>query len=368
MSELTPFDYDQLPANTASDVRAATERIKLRIKRSAEDIVAIGQDLIAVKERLEHGQFSEWLKAEFEMDQRTAQNFMRVATMFGKNEIISFFKPTVLYALAAPSTPEAVREEAVSRAEQGESLSVKEVQDLKRRIKEAEQKVRQNQAEIKAVNQEKQRIAQHNALLTADLQALEQQATDLRQELDNQEPERIEIATLPEGYASEVEAIEAERQQWLAEQQELEQQRDALQQELQDLATNKEKQGKQFSRLKRSREQELQRINSKIAGKAELVEAVSDARNQALDYERRIKALFEKNLADGFETWLETGTAPDDVTRRIERVTHWAIDRLSNYLAVNAGKAEKWEGVDVEVVATEAESQGNGTVLPFHAS
>ena len=124
--------------------------------------------------------------------------------------------------------------------------------------------------------------------------------------------------------------------------------------------------------MKRAREQELQRINSKIAGKAELVEAVNDARNQALDYERRIKALFEQNLADGFETWLETGTAPDDVTRRIARVTSWAIDRLNGYLSANASKTEKWTGVDVEVVASESEHQSNaashGTVLPFHAS
>ncbi len=369
MSQLEMFKYDDLSPDVASDVRAATERIKLRIKRSAEDIVAIGQDLITAKGLLSHGQFSEWLETEFEMDQRTAQNFMRVATMFGKNENFSFFKPSVLYALAAPSTPESVRGQAVAKVEQGESLSVKEVQELKRKAKEAEKMAQRNQAELDTANSEKQQIADRNAALLSDIQSLKQKAAELQQELDNQQPELIEVETLPEEYASELEAIEAERQQWLEEQQELEQQRAALEQELQTLQASKQKEGKQFNRLKRSREQELQRINAKIAGKAELVEAVNDARNQALDYERRIKALFEQNLADGFEVWLEaTGTAPEDVTRRIERVTRWAIDRLSGYLTVNAGKAEKWEGVDVEVVASESESQGNGTVLPFHAS
>ena len=253
MDQLTLFDYDQLSADTASEVRAATERIKLRIKRAAEDIVAIGQDLTAVKEKLEHGQFLGWIEAEFEMSQRTAYNFMQVAEKFGKFAIIANFSPTVLYALAAPSTPESVREEAISRVEQGESLSVKEVQELKRKAKEAEQMAQRNQAELDAANSEldaanteKQQIADRNAVLLADLQALEKQAANLQHELDNQEPERIEIETLPEGYTSEVEAIEAERQQWIEEQQELEQQRAALEKELQTLLASKQKEGNAY--------------------------------------------------------------------------------------------------------------------------
>ena len=44
------------------------------------------------------------------MSEDTAQNFLRVYERFGQkpNNSVFSFKPTILYALAAPSTPESV--------------------------------------------------------------------------------------------------------------------------------------------------------------------------------------------------------------------------------------------------------------------
>lgn len=85
--------------------------------RTADDIVEIGRDLIAVKEAIGHGNFLPWIEAEFGMTDRTARNFMSVAETFGsKSEIVSDFTPTILYALAAPSTPDDVVQAAVERA------------------------------------------------------------------------------------------------------------------------------------------------------------------------------------------------------------------------------------------------------------
>jgi hypothetical protein len=50
---------------------------------------------------------------------------MNVAEKFGDKSALSVdFKPTILYALAAPSTPEAVRAEVIERAESGERISL----------------------------------------------------------------------------------------------------------------------------------------------------------------------------------------------------------------------------------------------------
>lgn len=74
--------------------------------RSAQDIIEIGRDLIAAKKSLGHGRFLAWIDAEFKMTDRSALSFVRVAQLYGdKSEIISDLPPTVLYALAAPSTP-----------------------------------------------------------------------------------------------------------------------------------------------------------------------------------------------------------------------------------------------------------------------
>ena len=48
-----------------------------------EAIVAIGQELIEIKEKLGHGHFGGWLKSEFGMSPDTAERYMRVVRVFG---------------------------------------------------------------------------------------------------------------------------------------------------------------------------------------------------------------------------------------------------------------------------------------------
>jgi hypothetical protein len=122
------FDYSPLEAEAAEKVRAAAEKIRQTVKRTIEDIIEVGSELLAVKEALPHGKFGPWLRAEFGWTERTAQNFMSVAEVFGrKNEIISdlSISPTAAYLLAAPSAPEEAREAAVRLAEEGQPVTAK---------------------------------------------------------------------------------------------------------------------------------------------------------------------------------------------------------------------------------------------------
>ncbi len=102
---------------------AAPEPVRDEALQKIED-----GDLIAVKKRLGHGQFLDWLNAEFEMTERTARRFMDTARSFGdKSDIMSNFNPTILYALASPSMPDEVRDEVIEKAEQGESVTLKDL-------------------------------------------------------------------------------------------------------------------------------------------------------------------------------------------------------------------------------------------------
>lgn len=149
---MNEFQYLDLPVDHALVVRSATERIHLRMKRASEDIVEIGRDLIEVKKVLPHGQFGHWLQAEFEMTDRTAQNFIRVAEKFGnKNEIIAFFNPTILYELSAPSTPDPVVVQAIKKIETGEKVTVADVQKWKAAHKKAQDKVSELEKEVEGL-------------------------------------------------------------------------------------------------------------------------------------------------------------------------------------------------------------------------
>jgi hypothetical protein len=92
------FDYDQLDGATWKFVKDATDQIRQLARRSSEAMVKWGDLLLAVKERLNHGQFQDWLLAEFDWTPRHAENFMAVARRFGESEyeIISALQPTAL--------------------------------------------------------------------------------------------------------------------------------------------------------------------------------------------------------------------------------------------------------------------------------
>lgn len=138
MGEVSLFDYAGLTVADQVAVQSAAVRIRDRMKRTVEDIIAIGQDLITVKEKLPHGAFLPWIDAEFGMADRTARRFMQVAeTYASKMDKMSDLPPSVLFELAAPSTPEPVRQAVEAKAEAGESVSVAEVQRLKREAAEA---------------------------------------------------------------------------------------------------------------------------------------------------------------------------------------------------------------------------------------
>lgn len=154
MSDLALFDYAGIPTEAVTEVRAAAERIRVRMKRTAEDIIAIGIDLVTVKERLPHGAFLPWIEAEFGMGEDTARNFMRVAGRYGKSGNIPDLTPSVLYELAAPSTPEPVRQQIEAKAKAGENISVEEVKRLKREAAEAE--ARASNAEANAARYKQQ--------------------------------------------------------------------------------------------------------------------------------------------------------------------------------------------------------------------
>ena len=100
------------------------------------------RELTAVKAELPHGQFLPWIAAEFEMSEDTAQNFLRVYERFGEkpNNSVFTFKPTVLYALSAPSTPDSVVQQAIEKAETGEKVTVVDVKDWKAALDAATQR------------------------------------------------------------------------------------------------------------------------------------------------------------------------------------------------------------------------------------
>ena len=124
------WDYDQLGAD-ADAVRQHAVEIKLSERRASDAIVDAGRHLIAVRDRLQHGQWQDWLSVEFKMSDRTARRMMAVAEQFdGKTDTVSVLGPSVLYLLAGDSVPEPAREAVIDLAKTGQTVTKAQAQTI----------------------------------------------------------------------------------------------------------------------------------------------------------------------------------------------------------------------------------------------
>lgn len=130
------YDYELVPEEYRDEVRRSAMSIKFRLKRAAEDILIIGQELKNTKSRLLYGQYTQWLDIEFGLSIRMAQRFVNVLERLGsRNDIMSFLPPTALYMLSAKSTPDEAIEEVEKRIQNGHRIGVSQVQAVIREVK-----------------------------------------------------------------------------------------------------------------------------------------------------------------------------------------------------------------------------------------
>jgi len=119
------LDYNNLPdRETRAFIRKCEATFKLEERRGAESIWTMGKVLCAAKDCLKHGEFLDWIEGNLGTSERMSRHFMRVFQTF-KSENFSDLRiePSALYALAAPSTPDEARGDAIALAETGATVT-----------------------------------------------------------------------------------------------------------------------------------------------------------------------------------------------------------------------------------------------------
>jgi hypothetical protein len=192
------FNYGALDADVATLARETAKRIGDRTRSS---FIENGRDLLAVKAKLEHGMFGKWLKAEFSWSERTAQSMMTAAGLADKSAIVADLPVITINLLAAPSTPEAAREEIIARFEQGAALSPKEIKGAIGEAKEREGAAARERAEKQKLErrlagkspQSQRRILKYDANKQQQLLRIEREAEEKRQQTEAAAAEAVEL-------------------------------------------------------------------------------------------------------------------------------------------------------------------------------
>lgn len=120
-------------------IRKRADEIKDLVRRTAQNIIDIGNKLQEVKQILGHGEFGAWLNKEFNWSLSTAAKMMQASKQFKNVNFTDLnLSLSAIYLLAAPSTPDSARVEALSRASNGESISFTLAKKLVQNHKTAE--------------------------------------------------------------------------------------------------------------------------------------------------------------------------------------------------------------------------------------
>lgn len=138
------FNYSHIDVDTANYLQQNAHETRGLLKRTTEDMIRIGQNLLEAKRRLPHGQFLPWVKAELGISQSTAWRFMQVAQ--GKAIKKSFTVNDLMEQISAPD--EGTQEELIVEAAAAPELdsvellqkklevatTLKEIQDIENKV------------------------------------------------------------------------------------------------------------------------------------------------------------------------------------------------------------------------------------------
>ncbi|GHO65570.1 hypothetical protein KSC_044620 [Ktedonobacter sp. SOSP1-52] len=195
------FDYTVLDEETRHFVYQKTVETQGYLKRTAEDVIQIGRNLHAVKERLPYGQFMAWVKGELGLTRQSCQNFMRVAERFGENvHLFGAIPISVLYELL--NAPEDVLKQ----------IEEQEIAPTLPAVRAAKEQARQEtitEGHVMMASTPEQ-APDHDELLQLrrQIETLEQERFQLRQDIASHQQKEQEAPFLPAHVQQHIQTLE----------------------------------------------------------------------------------------------------------------------------------------------------------------
>lgn len=140
-------------------LRDITERVRYYARRSAGDMLELGKALTEAKELVPHGEWSDYLRENAGMEQRTAQNFMQAYRRWGtENREIAELNVGQIIALL-PAT-----EEEIEKISAETSLADMSSREIKKAIQAAREEEQQKARETEKKAREEERSKAREAL------------------------------------------------------------------------------------------------------------------------------------------------------------------------------------------------------------
>ena len=170
--------------NAATNLPQLEIEIKFYLGQTAQNIIEVGKRLIQAKSLVQHGEWQDWLKNNFQLTDRTARNFIQCAERFGKTEIDFRFSSTQMIALLSLPDAEETEKFIAEKAAEGKAVADMTIKQLR------------------------EEIARYKATIDDERQIYQQNLFDRDNQISNLEKELAERPTVaPEDYQQTKDAL-----------------------------------------------------------------------------------------------------------------------------------------------------------------
>lgn len=277
---------------SSRDIREITAEIRTiqdSVRRTAlSGAIEIGRRLTEAKELLQHGEWGDWLKREFEFSQSTASRLMQLFREYGADQGSLFGAETKYATLQNISVSNALRLIAIPDEEREEFAAEHDIEHKSAR--EVEELIRQRQeADARAAAAEK-------ALADAD-EGHALAMAELDERLHSAQQAERDAKSIAETANARVKALAAERDKTAAELEELRSRPIEVAVQVDEDAVKKAAEEAK-SEAEQKAKAKLEKLEKKLTAATQELEAYKNGDNRELEQSRALAAALEKELAE----------------------------------------------------------------------
>ena len=277
------------PSRDIREITAEIRTIQDSVRRTAlSGAIEIGRRLTEAKELLQHGEWGDWLKREFEFSQSTASRLMQLFREYGADQGSLFGAETKYATLQNISVSNALRLIAIPDEEREEFAAEHDIEHKSAR--EVEELIRQRQeADARAAAAEK-------ALAEAD-EGHALAMAELDERLHSAQQAERDAKSIAETANARVKALAAERDKTAAELEELRSRPVEVAVEVDEEAVRKAA-AEAKAKAEQKAKAKLEKLEKKLTAATQELEAYKDGDNRELEQSRARSAALEKELAE----------------------------------------------------------------------
>lgn len=277
------------PSRDIREITAEIRTIQDSVRRTAlSGAIEIGRRLTEAKELLQHGEWGDWLKREFEFSQSTASRLMQLFREYGADQGSLFGAEAKYATLQNISVSNALRLIAIPDEEREEFAAEHDIEHKSAR--EVDELIRQRQeADARAAAAEK-------ALADAD-EGYALAMAELDERLHTAQQAERDAKSIAETANARVKALAAERDKTAAELEELRSRPIEVAVQVDEDAVKKAAEEAKAEAEQKAKAK-LKKLEKKLTAATQELEAYKDGDNKELEQSHARVAALEKELAE----------------------------------------------------------------------